>query len=266
MALPRYRSSELPYGVTREAISWLGPAKQRGVIVRWLEDNFDIRSSDHVLFHEEDTFDVFEEVWDEFDGLVPPDVIDGALTEAAAMGEWVPRRTPRRAQVERYDTQRLAELLRQAQTSRVRIGNASELRSRAELESILAGLRRCIAEIDGIAGGVGDNGGPVDVSTPAGQFAHLKSHIGRIAKQAASNSPDALALAQSAMAIQGIAETNRWLDEQMRDGAAAYIRAFCETSGKNHAHMLSASLMMFIILVFNLLGACVGWLEIALTH
>lgn len=266
MPLPRYRSSDLPYGVTREAVSWLGPAKQRGIVIGWMCENFDLRDVDHVIFDEGDTFDAFEEVWDEFDGLVPTDVIDSALSEAAEMGEWIPRRTPRRVQIEHYDTDRLAELLHQAQTGHARIGGVSELKARAELEGVLVSLRRCVAEIEGIAGALGDNGGPADVSTPAGQFSHLKTHIGRITKQANASYPDALSLAQSAVVIQGIAASNNWLDEQMREGAATYIRAFCETSGKDHAHALSAAMTMFILLVFNLLAVCVSWLEAALTH
>jgi hypothetical protein len=264
MSSYRYRSADLPYGVTREAISWLGPAKQRGVIVAWIEEQFELRNSDHILFGESDTFDVFEIVWDEFDGIVPRDVVESALAEAAGEGEWVSKSTPRRTIVERYDEGRLTELLSQARQNRSsRIDTVSELLERAGLEDTLAQINQRLAEIEGIVGKVGDNGGPVDTSTQMGQFAHLRSQIERIAGQVATKTPSPISVAESALVIQGIAAQNDWLDDQLRQGAAAYIKSFCETAGKDHARALSIALGALILLIIQLLVGCVEWLEIA---
>lgn len=267
MPLFRYRSPLLPYGVTRDAVGWLGPQKQRDVVLAWIEEHFDVRTSDHLLFDESDTFDVFEEVWDEFENLVPEDVIERALNEAAARGEWVKRHTPRKAEVERYDSKRLVELLRDLRTTgKVRLGTAAELRARAEFEAVISSLRRCIAEIEGISGALGDNGGPADVSTPAGQFAHLTAHISRIGKQLSLSAPSPVSVAESALAIQGVAESNHWMDEHIQTGTTAYVRSFCETAGKDHARMLNAALIAFIALVFGLLMSCIDWIEAAVVH
>jgi hypothetical protein len=266
MSAFRYRSAELPYGVTREAIAWLGPRKQRGLIVEWVRENFVVREPNHLLFDEDDSFNSFEQVWDEFDGVVPSDVIDEAISELSHMGEWVKRTTPRKEHIEYFDLDRLSELLRETQHSgSFRIGSAAELQERAKLEGALARLTRAIAEIEGIVGKMGDNGGPADVSTPGGAFAHVRTHVGKIAKQVAARAPNPVAVAQSAVAIQGVAEQNNWLDTQMNAGAEAYIRAFCETSGKDHARLVHAAILAFIFLIYELLSACIGWLEVAVT-
>jgi hypothetical protein len=263
MAEHRYRSNKVPRGVTREAIAWLGSDKQRSIILRWIHEQFDPIGADHILFEERDAWDAAEEVWDEFSTLVDEDVIEDAIRGAFGGAGFVRKANPRFGEIGKFDRQRLLELGDHARTGgQVSLGTVLELRERATLAHLVNDLLAKAAEIEAEVGTPGHNRGPVDDSTPIGEFSHVANELRAISTQLSSSVPTPDSIASSALSIEHIAARHGW-DQPQSSSADAYRRAFFETLGKDHAHMLNGALIAFICLIYELLKQVVGWLEVA---
>lgn len=263
MAQPRYYAPEVPGGATRRALAWYSAAKQRAFVVAWIKDNYEQRRTDHVLFDEHDTWAVADEAHDEFDDVIPDHVVEAAVEEACSQGEWVRRGTARRREIERYDVNRLAELFDHVRSSGAsRLGTVRELQERAALATAIQTLTAKIDEIQVHLGMHSSNGGPPDLETPKGQFAAIREGVGKLSDILRAGSPDLPSATQTAYGIESIARENGWLKTEIEEGCSAYIRAFCETSGKDHAHVLTALLSSFVVLVYGMLIHFIAWLEV----
>ena len=262
MAQYRYRSSEVPRGVTLEAIAWLGPDKQRSIIVEWIHGQFD-PVGDRILFEERDTWDAAEEVWDEFSGLVDEDVIEDAISRAFGGAGFVRKDYPRLGEIGQFDRRRLLELGDHARTGgQVRLGTVLELRERATLAHLVNDLLAKASEIEAFVGTPRHNGGPVDDTTPIGEFSHVSAELRAISNQLSSITPKPDSIATAALSIERIATRHGW-DQPTSSSADAYSRSFFETLGKDHAHMINGVLLVFFVLICELLNQVVGWLEVA---
>jgi hypothetical protein len=263
MPQPRYRAPQVPGGATREALAWLGAEKQREIVIAWIKQNYERRRPDHLFFDEQDSWDPFEEVRDEFDGAIPEHIVEAAIDAAGSQGEWVRRNTTRRSEIEHYDLDRLTELFDHVRAAKAsRLGTARELQERVALNAAVQSLSAKIDEIQAHLGMHGNNGGPPDLDSATGQFAAVRDGVAKLTDIMQKKSPDLASATQTAFSIETVAKENGWLKAEIDEGRRAYIKAFCETSGKDHAHALTALLGAFVLLVYGMLLQFVAWLEV----